>query len=301
MAADRRPHEEVTGHLFGIGAYCLWGLAPLFWRLLNRVPLVDQLAHRTIWACLFFVLASAATGSLREVVAILRAPGPRRRIAAAAACNACNWVVFVFAVMNDHVLDASLGYFINPLVTVALGRFVLREALRPLQWIAVGLAATGVVIIAVGVGGIPWISLVLATTFGAYGLLRKTTNASALAGSTVETLILLPIAVAGLAWLQAHEGGHLAPSEPSTVVLLLCTGPVTAVPLLLFVRAARAIPLSSLGFLQYIAPTLQFLVAVFAFGEPLAPGRLAAFALVWAALLVFSIDVWSRSAIPSRS
>lgn len=279
---------------FGLAAYGLWGFAPLFWRQLGHVPALELLAHRVVWGLVFFALYAARAGKLGDVWRLLKNRSARRRLAAAAVCVGFNWFVFVHAVMTDRVLDVSLGYFINPLLSIALGRFVLGERLRPLQQAAVGLALLGVVVAALGADGLPWISVAVATSFGLYGLLRKTTDVPTLAGSTFETLVLAPPAVAGLVWLATQGNGHLLTVDRTTDILLLCAGPVTAVPLLLFVHAARRLPLTLVGFLQYLAPSLQFALAVLVFREPLETLKLGAFGLVWIGLALFSVAAYSR-------
>lgn len=284
--------NDRSGLAFGLAAYGLWGFAPLFWRLLGGIPAFELLGHRVVWGFVFFVvyvLLTQRTAALRAVFVDRRLA---LRLTAAALCVGTNWFVFVYAVMTDRVLDVSLGYFINPLLSVALGRFVLEERLKRLQVIGVGLASIGVLLVSTSAEGLPWISLVLASSFGVYGLLRKTTSVDPLVGSTFETLVLAPVALAGLVWLGVQGQGHLF-ADGATTALLVCTGPVTAVPLLLFVNAARRLPLTVVGFLQYLAPSLQFALAVLVFGEQLQPLKLAAFGLVWAGLLVFSLAVRS--------
>lgn len=294
MASQSSAGTPRSGLAFGLTAYGLWGFAPLFWHELGHIPATEVLGHRIVWGLVFFGLYGALTGKLGEVARILRAPPVRRRLALTALCVGFNWFVFVYAVMTDRVLDASLGYFINPLLSVALGRFVLGERLQTLQVAAVGLALIGVLVIAFGTDGLPWISVAVATSFGLYGLLRKTTHAPALAGSTFETLVLSPVALAGLVWLTVGGRGHFFAGDPSTDLLLVCTGPVTAIPLLLFVHAAKRLPLTVVGFLQYLAPSLQFGLAILVFHEALQPPRLAAFGLVWLGLGLFSLAAYRR-------
>jgi chloramphenicol-sensitive protein RarD len=278
----------------------LWGFAPLFWRLLGAVPATELLAHRLSWACVLFCGWLAVRGRLGEVRAVFRTPGVRWRLVGAAVLVATNWFVFVYAVLVGRVLDVSLGYFINPLVSVALGRLVLGERLGRLQLAAVAVAAGGIAVVAIAAGGLPWISLVLAGSFGGYGLVRKTTRVAPLPGSAFETLLLLPFGLAFIAYLSAHGESHfLSGHGPATDVLMIGTGPVTAIPLLLFVNAARRLRLTTVGFLQYLAPSLQFVVAVGLFHEPTPAPRLAAFALVWLALAIFTYDAW-RSARGGR-
>lgn len=287
--------QPVAGLLFGLGAYGLWGVAPIFWRFLGDVPAPELLAHRLVWACACFGLVLLVRGRGSELSAIVRGSGVTRlRLGAAALLVATNWFIFVYAVLVDRVLDVSLGYFINPLVSVALGRIVLGEKLRRAQALAVAIAAVGIAVVATRVGGAPWISLALAGSFGTYGLLRKTTDVPPLAGSAFETLVLLPFGLAFIAWLYARGESQFLIGATATDLLILGTGPVTAIPLLLFVNAARALRLSTLGFLQYLAPSIQFLLAVFVFREATTPTRLVAFALVWLALAVFSVDAWRQ-------
>ena len=277
------------GLVLGLTAYGMWGLVPLFWHLLAAVDPVEVLAHRTVWGCVVFVAIAAAARRLPDVAAALRAPRTVGMMALSSTLLCVNWGVFVYAVATDRVLDASLGYFINPLVSVALGTIVLGERLRRLQWIAVALAAVGVAVAAYSLGTVPWISLVLAGSFGSYGLVRKVASVEALAGSTVETALAAPVAAAYLLWLTARGDGVFG-ADTGVDLLLVATGVVTAVPLVFFTSAARRLPLSIVGFIQYVTPTCQFLLAIAVFGEPLAPGRLVAFIWIWAALAVFSLD-----------
>ncbi len=285
------------GLVHGVIAYGLWGVVAAYWKLLKTVDPVELIAHRAVWGLGAFGVLTVAAGQLPALRVALR---DRRTLAVmtlSATLLAVNWAIFVWATISGHLLEASLGYFINPLVSVALGTLVLRERLRRLQWIAIGLAAVGVSVVAWRAGQVPWIALVLAGTWGAYGLVRKTAKVEALVGSAVETLLLAPIAVVYLSVLAARGGGSLGHAEATTVLLLIGTGVVTAVPLVFFTSAARVLPLSTVGFLQYLAPTGQFLLAVVAFGEPLAHDRLASFALIWIGLVAFSIDLWRQSRI----
>jgi len=267
-------------------------VAPLYWRLLGGIDALELVAHRTVWGLVTFVAVSAVMGALPAVAAALRDRRARRALAVSGVLLACNWGVFIHAVASHHVLHASLGYFINPLISVVLGMVVLGERPRRLQWLAIALATAGVVQVAVHAGGLPWIALALACSFGLYGLLRKTAPVEALVGSTVETAFMAPLGLTYLGYLAATGGGALGHTDVATHVLLVTTGLVTAVPLVWFTAAARRLPLSTVGFLQYLAPTGQFLSAVLLFGEPFAIGDLAAFACIWAGLAVFSIDLW---------
>jgi chloramphenicol-sensitive protein RarD len=283
------------GLVHGVIAYGLWGFVAAYWKLLAHVDPVELIAHRAVWGLGAFLILTAAAGQLPELRAALRSPRTLGVMAVSATLLAINWAVFVWATISGHLLDASLGYFINPLISVALGTLVLRERLRPLQWIAIALAAGGVALLTWRGGQVPWIALLLATTWGAYGLVRKLTKVEALVGSTVETVILVPIAIVYLAVLG---GGELTAGDAATIALLAGTGVVTAVPLIFFTSAARLLPLSTVGFLQYLAPTGQFLLAVLAFGEPLAHDKLAAFALIWIGLVAFSFDLWRSTRSP---
>jgi chloramphenicol-sensitive protein RarD len=277
------------GLVHGVTAYALWGAVAAYWKLLRHVDPVELIAHRAVWGLGAFVVLAAVAGQLSAVGRALRTPRTVAVMALSASLLAINWAIFVWATISGHLLEASLGYFINPLISVALGTLVLREKLRRLQWIALGLAAAGVAVLTWRAGQVPWIALVLSTTFGAYGLVRKMAAVEALVGSTVETVLLVPLAIGYLAY---HGGGQLAIGDTQTITLCVGTGVITAVPLILFTSAARLLPLSTVGFLQYLAPTGQFFLAVLAFGEPLAHDKLAAFVLIWIGLAVFSADLW---------
>jgi chloramphenicol-sensitive protein RarD len=283
--------EPRRGLVYGFIAYGLWGAAPVFWKLLAGVSPVEALAHRVVWGVLAFALIVWLAGAAPAVRAAL---ADRKTVAVMALSGtllAINWGTFVYSVAADHLLDASLGYFINPLISVALGTIVLRERLRRLQWIAIGLAITGVVVLTWRAGRLPWISVVLALSFGAYGLVRKVARVESLAGSTIETALLAPVAAAYLIALALRGGGGLGHASASIQLLLLSTGAVTAIPLLLFTSAARRLPLSTIGFLQYLAPTGQLILAVLVYGERFAHDQLIAFALIWLGLAAFSLDL----------
>ncbi len=294
-------NDTRRGILHGAMAYGIWGVVPAFWKLLRQVPALEVLGHRVVWG-LFTLLAlvmltrraEAARTALRD-----------RRVLLAMACSSVllsiNWGTFVYAVSSDRLLEASLGYFINPLVSVALGVLVLGEKLRRAQKLAIALAAAGVIALTVHRGQLPYLALVLASTFGLYGLVRKTAKVESLVGSAIETALLAPVAVLGLGLLLAHGEGSLGHASFATQALLVATGVVTTVPLLLFTSAARRLPLSTVGFLQYLAPTGQFLLAVLAYHEPFASQTLASFAIIWAGLAVFSYDLWKQSGQPAAA
>lgn len=286
-----RAREQRTGLLLGIAAYTAWGVVPLYWRELQGIDPVEILACRALFGSITFVALAAIMGQLGLVRITLRDRRTLAILVVASALLAFNWGLFIHATLGGHLLEASLGYFINPLISVALGVIFLRERLRRLQLIAIVLAAAGVTWLALGAGP-PWISLALASSFGVYGLLRKTAPVAALAGSTIETALMLPIAIAYLAWIAGDPArGDFAHADLRVHLLLAATGLVTALPLLWFTAAARRLPLATVGFLQYLAPTGQFLTAVLVFGEPLATRKLAAFGFIWVALAVFSVDL----------
>ena len=282
-------------------AFVIWGLFPLYLKPLTHVPALEILSHRIAW-CLLFVFGWLAWKSrLGEVAAALRDPATLGRLALSAALIAINWGVYVWAVGNGRVLEASLGYFIGPLVNVLLGVVALKERLNPRQWVAVGFAATGVAWLTAAAGGLPWVSLVLAVSFGVYGLVRKVVNVAAVPGLAIETVLLAPLALAWLAWLH-HAGvgtfGH-APTHVS--VMLVGSGLITALPLALFSTGARLIPYSVVGIITYIGPSLQLLSGVFVYGEPFAGARAVGFCIIWAGIAIFVADNVLRSRRPQAA
>lgn len=282
------------GYALGLTAYVIWGLFPVYFKLLESIPALEIITHRAIWSALFgaaLLLVWKHPGWWRELL-----DNPRRLavLGASGVLIASNWLVYVWAVNNGHMLEASLGYYINPLINVLLGLAVLRERLRPLQWVAVGLAALGVAQRVWQLGSLPWVSLVLALTFGFYGLIRKQAPVDALPGLVVETWMLLPLALGWLLLFADGPSAHLAFWTTPQALWLAAAGPITLVPLVCFNAAARHLPYATLGFLQYIAPTLVLLQAVLLFGEHLDSTRLVAFGCIWLALVVYSVDIWYR-------
>lgn len=264
---------------------------PLFWKLLGAVPAQQQLAHRVFWCALLMTGLLGATGKMAGLGKILRNPKALMALVASTLMIGTNWFIFIYSIVSDQLLQTSLGYFINPLVSVLLGLIFLRESLSRAQWIACGLASTGVAVITWELGTLPWISLALAFSFGFYGLLRKTVPAGPEEGLALETWILGPIAALYLVQRAALGEPVLLGFGWATAVGLLLTGVVTAVPLLWFTHGAKRLPLSTVGMLQYIAPTFQGLIAVFVFGEAFDTGRLVAFAFIWSGLAIFTFDV----------
>jgi chloramphenicol-sensitive protein RarD len=295
-SASMRVIDHRRGLLYGVLAYALWGIVAVYWKALSHVDPVKLLAHRAIWGMLVFAIIVIATHQVQQLRDAFRDMRVVGTMALSASLLAINWGIFVWATIRGRLLEASLGYFINPLVSIALGMVFLRERMRPLQWIAIALAAIGVVLLAWRAHHLPWVALSLAFTFGLYGLVRKTAKVDALIGSTIETVLMVPIAVA---YLIATRPGYFFHSDVSTHLLLIGTGAITAVPLVLFTSAARRLPLSTVGFLQYLAPTGQFLLAVLAFGEPVPLERLAAFAVIWTGLAVFTLDLTRRRLRPN--
>lgn len=278
------------GLLYATLAYTAWGLFPIYFKQLVQVNALEVVMHRMVWSFVFLMgvlMVLKRWAWLRDVA---RQPRVLLAFGLSALLLSANWSVYVWAVQNAHMLDASLGYFILPLVNVAMGFVFLHERPRPVQWLAVAVAASGVLWLTVQAGRLPWIALVLACTFGVYGLLRKVAKLGALEGLTLETLLLLPMALALLGWWTWHGQGALVQGDPVTLGWLLLAGPLTAIPLLLFAAGARRIPLATMGLLQYISPSLQMLLGVWLYGEPFKPTRVIGFYLIWAALAIYSAE-----------
>lgn len=282
------------GVAYAIGAFGVWGLSPLYWRLLHDVPAAEILMHRIAWSalCLAFVMRGR-WGDLRAAAGRPRTAG---LLAASTVLIGINWYLYIRGIEDRRVLDTSLGYYINPLVSMALGVVFLGERMRGLQAAAAALALAGVLWVVKAHGHLPWLSLALAFTFALYALLRKISRADALVGLTFETFVLTVPSVLGLIWLAARGR---APSDARTWLLLAGSAGVTALPLLWFVEAARRLDLKTMGFLQFLSPTLQFLIAVLAFGEPLSRERLHSFVLIWAAVALYCGDAAHKLSSPS--
>lgn len=280
------------GVLYSILAYMCWGLVPLYFMQLSSVGALEVVLHRTVWALVFLLGVLAVLKRWTWLAAVFRQPRLLAAFALSALLLSTNWLVYVWSVQNHHVLDASLGYFILPLVNVALGFFILRERPRRGQWVAVAVAGSGVLWLAIQAGHPPWIALALAFSFGFYGLLRKVATLGALEGLTLETLLLAPVAALVLGFFAWEGSGTVAAGDTRTWVWLALGGPITAVPLLLFAAGARRISLTTMGILQYISPSLQFAIGVWVFYEPFEKARLVGFVLIWAALVVYSLESW---------
>jgi chloramphenicol-sensitive protein RarD len=289
------------GILAGLSAYILWGLFPIYWRLLEQDPAIEILAHRMVWSLVFMAILLTVQ---KEWQGIGKALLKRKTVAVyclAAILLACNWYIYIWAVNNDYVVEASLGYFINPLVNFLLGVVFLGEKLRGGQVAAVILAGLGVVYLTVNYGSLPWISLALAISFGAYGLIKKTAALESTHGFSLEMMVLFLPALGYLLFRNTAGIGAFAHQGALITLLLVLAGPVTSVPLLMFGYAARHIPLSMLGFIQYVTPTLQFLLGVFLYLEPFPKTRLVGFSIIWVSLLVYTLEgVWFTRRVKAK-
>jgi chloramphenicol-sensitive protein RarD len=277
-----------TGILSAALAFLCWGLFPLYFHAIGEVPALQILANRMLWSLVFLLIVLALRRQWRWLGQV-RQPRVFWSFVASAVLLAGNWLLYIWAVNSGHVIDASLGYFITPLFNIMLGFLILKERLRPLQWAVIGIAALGVAWLTLHAGKVPWIALGLAATFGAYGLLRKTASLGALEGLSFETMVLFPLAAVYVGWLTLHgDNAFINTPSDTTRWLLVASGPITAIPLLLFASGARKIPLSILGLLQYLGPTIQFLLGVLLFKEAFTSERLVGFALIWGALILFA-------------
>ncbi|MEZ9233908.1 EamA family transporter RarD [Shewanella sp. 10N.286.52.A9] len=283
--------EHRKGIVLAICAYCLWGIAPLYFKLLSEVSALETLAHRVVWSFIFIIILMQFLGGFSRLTTLLKKPKQLLVLALTSVLIAANWLIFIWAINNDQMLDASLGYFINPLFNVLLGMVFLSERLRKLQWAAVALASIGVLIQLISFGSIPLVSLALAASFGFYGLLRKKVNIDAKTGLLVETAILLPIALGYLALTLDTASANMLTNDMTMNLTLIAAGIVTTVPLLCFAGAAMRIPLSMLGFFQYIGPSIMFILAIFLYKEPFDIEKGITFGFIWSALVVFTTDM----------
>jgi chloramphenicol-sensitive protein RarD len=276
-------------------AFTLWGAFPVYLHPLSAVPALQVIAHRVSWSCLFLLGWMLLRREIGRLAMTLARPALVARLTVTACLVSCNWLVYVWSVTHAHIVDTSLGYYINPLVNVLLGVMVLRERLNRAQWTAVALAALAVLYLALLARRPPWIPGTLALTFSLYGLLRKVISVDALPGLATETLLLAPFAIGYLLWCQAAGNGALGHSGAAVGALLIGSGLITAVPLFLFAYGARALPYSTLGVMQYIAPTLQLLCGVLLYHESFGPARAAGFALLWLGLSIYAVDGWRQT------
>jgi chloramphenicol-sensitive protein RarD len=292
-----KPALPWTGVGFGLGGYFLWGISPLYFKAVGAVgvPLLELNAHRVLWSCLLCLAILLALGKRKEWLAVLLNPRLRKALAATAVFLLSNWLVFVWAIERDQVIACSLGYYINPLFTVLLGRLVLKERMSRVQWGAFGLAAAGVAVLIGNADSAIWLSLIIAVSWGFYALIRKSFPVDSLIGLTVETMVLLPFALAYLGWLVWTGQGVFGAADGWTHFLLLLAGPVTTAPLVLFAAGWRRLRVATMSLLQYLSPTLQFLLAVLLWNETFTGAHAVAFAFIWGALIVYSWNSWQMA------
>ncbi|GAA0437474.1 protein RarD [Actinoplanes capillaceus] len=282
--------NERRGYLYGLTAYTMWGFFPIYFKLLRPAPPLEILAHRVLWSVVFVALLLSAMRNWRFLSRLLRTPRLLGGISLAAVLLAVNWGTYIYGVNSSRVVETALGYFITPLLVVLLGVTVLRERLRALQWVAVGIGVLAVAILTLDYGRLPYIALTLAVSFGCYGLIKKRMSLPPAEGAFVESGVLALPALAYLTWLNLSGGADFGHVSVTHTVLMMLSGVATAIPLLLFAAAANRVPLVGLGILQYVAPILQLAVGLLIYHEPMPAARLAGFGLVWLALIVFTVD-----------
>lgn len=289
-AYGRLVENSRRGVAYGVAAYVCWGFFPLYWPLLDPASPLEVLAHRFVWSMVFVLILITLTGKWDRIREIARNRSLMLTLAAASVVIAINWGTFIYGVTNGHVIETSLGYFINPLVTVLLAVVVLKERLSRAQWCAVGIGTFAVVVLAIDYGRVPWVALAVAASFAAYGFFKKKANLGATEGLAMETAILFPVALTFLIALQLSGNLTFGHAGPKNVILLIGTGIVTAIPLLLFGGAATRLSLTSIGILQYLGPVIQFIAGLTIFGETMTQSRWYGFVLVWIALVIFTVD-----------
>jgi chloramphenicol-sensitive protein RarD len=297
--SDRKSVE--AGVVYAASAYIIWGVIPIFWKYLDHVGAVEIVVHRIVWTLIFALAALGAWERLPKLVSALTNRKSLLALTASAVLIAVNWGLFIWAVTADRIIETSLGYYINPLVSFILGVAFLGERLSRLQMIAIGLACLGVVNQTVSLGYLPWVSLVLAVSFGIYGLIRKQVAVESLEGLTVEAIVLAPLSLGYIIYLVTSGQGAFFHVSVTTDFLLILAGPLTAIPLLLFSAGVRLIRLSTIGFLQYLAPSISLILAVFLFGEPFTQAHAITFALIWSALALVSWEAFKREAYSAAS
>ena len=296
MLNDPVGKQKKVGVACALTAYVFWGFVPIYYKAVAHIPVFELLAHRCVWSLLLTTILILIVGGWRESIKSLRSGGAVVGLLASTALVATNWTVFMWAIANDRVLEASLGYYINPLISILLGYVFLHERLRKLQILSVLLATGGVVVLTVAQGVPPWVALALACSFGTYGLLRKTSKMGSLVGLNLETLLLMLPALVYLASLAGRGTGHFGVVSRTTDLLLVFAGVATAVPLLLFTSAARRLRLSTVGFLQFLAPSIHFLLAVWLYGESFTAAHAFCFGTIWAALALYVVDAMRSKA-----
>lgn len=296
-ALPSKSEHPRPGFALGLSAYALWGVLPIYFKLIAAVPAFDIVAHRVLWSLPFLAVLIAGSKGWAKVRAAVTQPRTLGILTITALLIGGNWLLYVYAVTSGHILAASFGYYLNPLANVLLGRFVLRERLSGLQWAAVAIAAAGISVLAAGALAQLWISLTLCISFALYGLLRKVVPADAITGLAVETAILFPVAIAWLGWQAAAGQPWMGINERQSMLLLLA-GIVSTTPLILFTAAAKRLPYSTMGMLQFIAPTLQFVIAVALYGEPFTTAHAIAFPAIWAALVLYVVAMLRKPRLP---
>ncbi len=281
--------DTIHGSYFALSAYIFWGVAPIYFKWIDHVPPFEILSHRVIWALILVLAILAYTGELSKIIV------PRKMfptLLLTAVLLSINWLVFIYAVVNSNIVETSLGYFINPLVSVLLGVFFLKESLRPLQWFAIGITAAGILVQLIAFGEIPWLGLALAFSFGFYGLVRKNINLHPIAGLTIETMIVAPFGLCFIFWLYSQGAHTFGQVSIRTDLLLMLGGFVTSFPLLCFAAAVTRLSLTTMGMFQYIAPTMSLIIAVLIYGESFGLSRIILFTCIWTALIIFTGEAW---------
>ncbi|WP_406050628.1 EamA family transporter RarD [Kribbella sp. NBC_00889] len=286
--------EQRRGFIYGFAAYLIWGLFPLYWKLLDHSGAIELLAHRVLWSLVTIAILVVVLRKFGQVKALLREPRRRWPLIVAAFLISVNWGTYIWAVNHGRVVETSLGYFITPLFTVLLGVVVLKERLRALQWVALAVAFVAVAGLTIENGRPPWVAIILTFSFGLYGLTKKQAGAGAIEGMAIESATVAPLALAAVVVLGAQGESTVTHHGAGYLTLVLLTGPITAVPLLLFGASATRVPMTTLGLLNYIAPIMQFVCGVLVFHEEMSPMRWAGFGLVWLALVIFTIDSMNR-------
>jgi chloramphenicol-sensitive protein RarD len=282
------------GLLFGVSAYTLWGLFPIYWPLLKPANPLEIVSHRAVWTLVFCFIILALTKTLKSTLSLLKRPKIVAGLFLGSILISINWIIYIYAANNEHVVEASLGYYINPIVVIATGVIVLKEKMRPLQWLAVGIATLGVAVLTIDYGRLPWIALGLALSWGSYGLVKKQLGLGALEGLSIETLLSSGFYLAYLIWLGNSGDGHFTYSLTLTL-LLIGGGAVTAIPLLLFNGSTNRLPLTLIGLLQYITPTIQFCIGVWYYNEDMSTARWVGFLIIWVALMSLATDLVKSS------
>ena len=282
------------GLLYGVSAYTLWGLFPIYWPLLKPANPLEIVSHRAVWTLVFCVIILALTKTLKSTLSLLKRPKIVAGLFLGSILISINWIIYIYAANNEHVVEASLGYYINPIVVIATGVIILKEKMRPLQWTAVGIATLGVAVLTIDYGRLPWIALGLALSWGSYGLVKKQLGLGALEGLSIETLLSSGFYLAYLIWLGNSGEGHFTYSLTLTL-LLIGGGAVTAIPLLLFNGSTNRLPLTLIGLLQYITPTIQFCIGVWYYNEDMSTARWVGFLIIWVALMSLAIDLVKSS------